>query len=521
MKKIYFALMLAMLCSGLSAQNLSKTGVVKMNIRSTGPIIQNEQIKGYYLFYLVEKQDKKNYNYLLSIYDENLREINSVTLTRPRTFFLIEGGFNGEAFGFLFYDTKSKSVELIGYDRSLKQTGVVKKIVSNKFLIETYKNFAIGQEPSQAYLVPVSNKGFLYYGLKEGKKAHYHMEFFDNSMKSLWSEQVKEKNGYSVETASEAFQSEEFVGTLITKRKLAASTNPETELAIHETLTGKLLFRVPMMTDKYTVSFSEISYDPNASNFTVFGEYFNKDGNEAKDRSLGFITLTFDMNGKIAGVKTNSWLNEISKAAPVNERGKFDGNNTSILFHNIVRTNDGKIFVIGEQYKKAASAAGIMMNVLAAAGGGYSQASNVQLNVYNMVIFEFTSDYVLKKVHVFEKDKNVLQLPAGYGALSPRSLSYFAKAVGGFDYSFTQPSSDKSTFYVSYVNYDREKGEKGKNVLGTIVYTPEKVFSVDKLPMNRKSTLYFVYRAKEGYVMITEYFKKEKRLDTRLEKVNY
>ena len=67
----------------------------------------------------------------------------------------------------------------------------------------------------------------------------------------------------------------------------------------------------------------------------------------------------------------------------------------------------------------------------------------------------------------------------------------------------------------------REKGEKGKNILGSIIYTPEKVFTVDQLPLTRKSSTYFVYRAKEGYVLVSEYFPKEKRIDSRLEKLNY
>ena len=82
-------------------------------------------------------------------------------------------------------------------------------------------------------------------------------------------------------------------------------------------------------------------------------------------------------------------------------------------------------------------------------------------------------------------------------------------------------SGDKNTFMITYVNYDREKGSQSKNLLGAIVYTPEKIFSVDKMPLNRKSTEYYVYRAKEGYVLITEYFRKEKRIDTRLEKINF
>jgi hypothetical protein len=521
MKKIPLLLFMLLLCAGVYAQNLSKSGVLKMNVRSTGPIVQNGQVKGYYLFYMIEKQDRKNYNYQLNVYDENLREINSVSIVRPRTFVLVEGAFNGEVFGFLFYDSKAKAVELMAYDKTLKQTGSVKKVVNNKFLVATYKNIAIGNEPSQAFFVPVSNKGFLYYGLKPGSKMHFEMLFVDNSMKTVWSQTATEGAKHAVEMASEAFQSEKYVGSLITIKKGLASRDTDSYLAVHETLTGKVVFRVPMYTDKYSVSFSDVFFDEKKQSFTVFGEYFNADDKELKARSLGFIAWTFDMTGKSIALKTNSWENEISKAAPVDERGKFDGNNTSILFHNIIRTDDGKIFVVGEQYKKAASAGGIISNVAMTALGGSPTASNVQLNIYNMTIFEFTSDYSLKKVHVFEKDKNVLQLPGGYGTLSPRLLSYYAKAVGGFDYAFTQESKDKSTFYVSYVNYDREKGEKAKNVLGTIVYTPEKVFTVDKLPMARKSTLYFVHKAKEGYVMITEYFKKEKRLESRLEKVNY
>jgi hypothetical protein len=58
-------------------------------------------------------------------------------------------------------------------------------------------------------------------------------------------------------------------------------------------------------------------------------------------------------------------------------------------------------------------------------------------------------------------------------------------------------------------------------MLGSVIYTPEKTFVVDKLALNRSSSEYFISRAKEGYVLVTEYFKKEKRLDSRLEKLNY
>lgn len=511
-----FVLLIVLTSSLVTGQNLSKTGVTSVSIRGAGAVIQDDQVKGYYYFYKVEKENRKEDNYLLSLVDENLRTIKEINITRPKNYVMVDAVFNGDSFCFLFFNAKGKSVELLAYDKTLKELKSMTKELKNQNQLLAYSSIAEAGGPSQAYIVPVTNKGFLYYGLKEGKKWQYEIEFYDSQMKLVWSEKAPE-TAKKVETASEGFQSGNYVGTLITSKSNPASRDIQDDLVVHEVATGKKLFRKPMLTNLYSIQLHDVYFDASKNTFTVFGEYFNKKDSELKAQSLGFITITLDQKGNITGEKLNSWATEISKVAPVDEKGKFDGNNARILFHDYVRTADGKIFAIGEQYKKAANAAGIIANV--AFGPGV--ASNVQINVYHLVVFEFESDYSIKKVHVFEKDKNVVTLPAGAGSLAPKTLSYYARALGGFDFAFSQRSTDKETFYVSYVNYDREKGEKGKNILGTVVYTPEKTFTVDKVALNRKSSAYYVYRAKPGYVMVNEYFKKEKKLDTRLEKVNY
>lgn len=506
------------------AQNLTKTGVLSMKLRNSGAIIQDDQVRGYYFFYNQEKQDRKNNNYLLTVTDENLREINSINIVRPTTYTLVEGSFNGDAFGFMFYDSRGKSVELIAYDRTLKQTGSTVKRLSSKIALAALNQVSLGNQASQSYLVPVSPNGFLYYGIKDGNKYHYEVEFYDNAMKRKWMNQATVNA--NVELASEAFQDGGYVGSLIARKKSASAKDIDFDLLVQDAESGAVMFRIPVATDQYNVSLSDVYFDKNKQGFVIFGEYYNKTDKELKDQSQGFITLELDMQGKIKAQKINSWATEISQVTPINERGKFDGLKANILFHNTIRTNDGQIFVIGEQYKKVASAAGIanqVLNIAAAAATGYYSSSTaaVQLNVYNMVIFQFNPDFTVNKVHVFEKDKNVVMLPAGAGYSSSKMLSYYAKAIGGFDYVFSQVSSDRETFAVAYINYDREKGQKGKNVLGSVVYTPERTFFTDKLVMNRKSTDYYVFRAKEGYVMVTEYFKKERRLESRLEKINY
>lgn len=496
------------------AQSLSKTGVMSVQLRNTGPIIQNEQVMGYYYFYNLEKQDRKNNNYLLTVVDENLREISSVNIVRPTTYLLVDGAFNGEAFGFLFYDARSRSVELVSYTKELKEAGKATKEIENKYAQAVFNMMAQGNPIAQPLFAEVDGKGFLFYGVEAGGKNKYEIEFYDNTMKKKWS--ITTTEDYNQQNATPAYQDSKYVASLITKRKNALSKDADFDLLVQTVDDGKKLFNIPLANDQYSLMLAELFYDVQKQTFTLFGEYYDADDKEMKSQSLGFMSMVVGIDGKVLSTRINSWKNEISKATPVNEKGKFEGLNANILFHDFIRTSDGSIFAVGEQYKKVASAAGIT----AAALGG-SNISVSKINVYNMVIFEFTPDFTIKKVHLFEKDKNSTELPGGAAYYSSKMLSYIAKSYGGFDYSFTQPSKDKSTFVVAYVNYDREKGEKAKNVLGSVIYTPEKTFTVDKLALNRKSSDYFVHRAKEGYVLVTEYFRKEKRLDSRLEKLNY
>jgi hypothetical protein len=391
-------------------------------------------------------------------------------------------------------------LELISYDRTLKESGKVTKEITNRFAGATYTYIAQGHEPMQAFLVAVPNKGFVYYGIKEESKSDYEIEFYDNNLKRGWVS-YGPKDDFDYENAAEAFQNEEYVGSVIMKRTSLFSTDADFELLVQNIADGKQVFRVPMASSKYKLSLADVSFDKAKQQFIVFGEYFNKDENVIKSRSQGFITIVLDMQGKIVSEKVNAWKTDITKLVAAKDKETFE--DTDILFHEFIRTADGQTFAIGEQYKKS----------------GPPMA--VKLNVYNMVIFQFDANFAIQKVHVFEKDKNPVALPPGMLITSSKLLSYIAKSFGGFDFNFSQTSPDNNTFVVTYINYDREKGEKGKNILGSIIYTPEKVFTVDKLPLVRKSSSFYIYRAKEGYILVNEYFPKEKRMDSRLEKLNY
>ena len=496
------------------AQNLTRTGIAKIKALNTGVILKQGTVKGYYYFYNVEKKDKKNNNYLLSVVDENLHEVNSINIVRPSNYTLIESAYNEQVFVFMFFDPKQKRTELISYDNSLVQVGALVKPIKSPAILGSYQNIALGNEAQQRYLLPVEGDGFILY--ESGGITYY-----DNALKSVWDSSSKEKNSNAA-IPSEGFISKQWLGSIVSQ---ASGKDIEYDLLVNDLGTGELKFQAPMRTELINVIPNDVSYDSANQLVVIFGEYFDAKDKTLKAQSLGFCYLMFDLQGKLSSSKTIAWA-DISQRAPVNKDGKFDGLNSNILFHEFIHTADGQIFAIGEQYKKVASGAGIGLQVLQVAAmvasrGGYyarSSSSSVQMNVYNMVVFQFNADYTLNKVHLFEKNKSQILLPSGSTYMSSKLLSYYVKARGGFDYRFSQLFPGKETFAVVYLDALKQSS---KIQLGAIVYTPEKVFTVDKIDFDRKSSDFAVTRAKAGYVLIAEYFRKEKKFDMRLEKINY
>lgn len=502
------------------AQTFVRNNIIKASLRNTGSITEQGKVKGYYSFYDIEKKDSRNNNYQLVIFDENLREINSIDITKPRTYGILDGAFNGKAFCFLFYDHKNRATEMISYDSALRQIGLSVEPVTNKDAKGL--KFIVTKGISGEFLEAVPDRGFVKYGTID-EKALYKIQFFDNQMRLQWTTEAPGKFKY--ELASNSFVDKNYVGSTITSTD--KFKHVETSLIVHCVTDGTKLFHIPLATSQHNVVFSKVYFDESQQKFIVIGEYYDKLAKESKVPSLGFTVLTIDMDGTIWDQKLNSWA-DMSKVAPITADGKFDGSNIRMVFHDIVRTSNGEFFVIGEQYEKAVSGAGIAAQgasfALALLTGVYvSSTSSVQLNIYNMVVLHFNSDLSINKVHLFEKSKSVMQLPPGSGFMSSKQLSVYAQVMGGFDYAYTQTTGNGNSFVVTYIDVEKgsENGVKSTKVLGSIIYTPEKVFTVDKMKLDHKSSQYRIYRAKEGYVMVMEYFQQEKRIESRLEKLNY
>jgi hypothetical protein len=519
MRKYIHLFLLLFISLNAAAQTASFTSVKKLFLRNSDAIIENDEVKGYFSFYFVDKESKKEYNYMLNIMDNSMKVTYSVELTKPKSKRLLECAYNGERFCFSFIDFKEKSMEYLLLDKQGKT--VASHLVNDLSPSEINYIYSMASSEDAVYsggLASVGTKGFVRYGMEKGKGYRIIMEMFDNNGKSMWTATSGATSKKSYESVSPMLSSEGAVVSLITMRPKLMSSKFSIELVFINPQTGKLMFKVPTVDAKYNYQPVGVTYDIPTNSYFVYGEYFNLKDNVLKDKSQGFYFQTISNSGKLEKQGYCSWNEDVARVIPMNSKGKFaDG--MSVTIHNMVRTSDGKIFAIGEQFKKAASAGGIALNVLA--GSNNTNVSVVEAQINDMMIFQFDENYKLEKVEVVDKVQSKDWLPKGWEFLSTPTLGYLMKSYGWFDYVYTSMSPDKKTFNVAYINYDKKKGEEGSNyVVGSIAYGKDKTIVSSKLRLSKKPTSYNVMPAKPGYVAIIEYYRKEKKIEFRLEKMN-
>ncbi|MFM9945850.1 MAG: DUF6770 family protein [Bacteroidia bacterium] len=508
------------------AQTASITDIKKVYLQSARALIENDQVKGYYTFTFMDKANKKENIYVLNIMDNNLEIVYSVELVKDRNFILLESSFNGTTFCFSFINYKKKVVEYMILDNKGETAGTyTTQKLSNSELQYMTTLVTSEDDTYSGGIIAVPGQGFVRYGMEKGNGWRYIMELIDNKGDKVWEATSGNENKKAYEWTSPMYANENTIVTMVnTREKYLSTKNTKVYCVFTDAKTGEEVFKTEPESDgakKYSYQPIGVSYDVKLNEYFMYGEYFKKGDNVAKDKSEGFYFQNLSNDGKVNHETFASWTGDIAKVIKVSSKGKME-DGMSVAIHTMVRTSDGKIFAIGEQYKKAVSAGGVALNVLAAAAGGSTDASIMKIELHDIVIFEFDEKLKLDKANIFEKAKTNIQLPKGYEFLSTPMLGFMMKSYGLFDYNFTICSSDKSTFNCAYTNYDKTgKEDKAASnyIIGNIAYTGGKLVS-DKIRLEKKPTAFLVMPAKPGYIAIMEYFKKKKTIDLRLEKLN-
>ena len=223
----------------LSAQTKTIENVLRVQLRNTGQIIKDNTVSGYYMFYQVDKVDRHNNSYLLSILDENLNEIASETLVQSKYLSLREATYDNESIMLKFFDFKKKLILFYTYDKNAKLKAS-KTIPLSK--LDYYLDAGAGKEEiKNTFLFSSPQKGFFNYSRLDNKHWGYDINHFNSDGNSVWS--------YKSDPKAKENESAIFLATgkttllnSITKRPKINSTDEENYVLGLDIETGAKLF---------------------------------------------------------------------------------------------------------------------------------------------------------------------------------------------------------------------------------------------------------------------------------------
>ena len=524
MKKISSITVLLCTCTVLciAQGKLNIENVRSASLRNSGTIQENREIKGYYAFYQSDKIDKHTNEYTLQLTDENLNKVKDIKFEDDKNVRLLESAYNGNSIMFLFYNSKEKTLEYRSYGFDGKEKMSYTKELGNRskaLLEQTYS--MKGEEGENKGLFDIENKGYVtIYPVKDGKYYSYEVNYFFTDRKKQWTYEAAEEQDDKWNNAVYLGATDSLLMFEVIKQKTLLGGNPHSWLLGLNMFTGRKTFEIS--TEKegdYKFYPENISTIAGSNNFLLMGTYYDGDGKIMKDQSLGLGMWTMDTKGKITAKKYNSWEKDFSKYLNTTQRGRV-ADVGYLFFHKIVQTDDGNFFAVGEGYKKVVNAGSTVLKGLSilTGGGGRSGSAAFKIKVTDLVTLQFNPAFEVTGAKIYDKFSNSVAMPEGAGYLSPHTMAIIVKGLGGFDYDYTKVSKEKNSFTVGYSDYEKIDEYKG-GTFNSISYNDGKI-TTDKINLKSKASSVKVFPAKTGSVMIMEYYKKEKRLDFRMEKLN-
>ncbi|WP_439882753.1 DUF6770 family protein [Pontibacter sp. MBLB2868] len=513
---------LLLLCTLISyAQTQTLKGFSNFRKNALTPIYEGSEVKGYTMFYRADKADKKNDNFGLDFYDQDLKKVKSVTLQKERyATSLLRNAYNGEAFCFYFYNTRTKSFELDVYDRSLKKIATKSFTKNSKGDLQVTAQeinlTGIGENKAMSgmNLYAVPNKGFIrssYMGMMKG----YSLEMYDNKLKLLWTS-MSDKKSKDYESLLLNDITDKYVLATIARRPNMLSKQLTFSMAALDVKTGKMLFDIAIENEKdEQLSISSFSYDNKKDEFVAMGEYYALDDKPGVNKSEGFFIKRIGLDGKVKSKKFYSWNKEVNPLLPEAAKQSLEDGFVNFV-HTVIRGADGKQHIVAEQYKVKADGLGIAMAVL---GGGTSTVKGV---VGNAMIYSLDQDLNLEKVNFIEKDQTNCILPPGSGFYGTGMIGMVIKMIGGFNYQFTQQESEQNSFNTAFINYKEVKKSKYKEKsLVNVIYSGQSAPLTDNVELvSSKDAYSYVYPAKAGHVLVLNSLPDNHELELKLVKLN-
>lgn len=487
-------------------------------LHGLGPLQTENAFVGYYMLVQTDKPEKDKVKYQLSILDPALNRVASKVLVEDEAFKFAGSAFDGShiLIKYLGPPSDEKEERAAGerqlvriYDTKLNQVKTRTNAIG-KLLSEQTARMNGRTERSEVY--PSPGGGFVSLNLINSsssggfgsaiERQGYSLEYIPTSTTAI---------GWRYRSPEKVFEMHHFIGqspkqvyvSTMEKEKLIGYNFDYNILGFDRSANGRKSQLTDEESQQYSLVPARASYIPQTGQTLVSGVYFNKSKVEAFAKSVGLFAFTTDSTGKTVAKTFIPWK-DVAQTAGAEEEGK-------LYIEHAVRVPDGRIFLVGERFRTGASAS--VGNIISRANT-MGTTGTKRVNVGDFAILEMTPDLKLQRVHNFAKPGRDFELLSAIGAPSTEFQLHASNST--MDYLFAQQSTDGSSFIVYYI---LPKSKTTADV-GALVYSNGK-FTQDKLPITSKAEATTLLPNVFGSVGIFEYEKKEKRMDSRVVKVNY
>lgn len=522
-KSIIAAMLLGV--TTLNAQQASIPNVLNFkSAQSSGEIFEKDKLVGYYVFYNKEKVDKKNTAYEIKLFDDNYNPQKSFEVVRPASTMLLEMVFNGEAFLIHFYDKKI-GYEFVSFDKTGKVLGShkVPKDDISKWDLQRVEMAAMNGAENIT-IFPSGTTGFIRTTFTKNKKVGYDIVAFDNNAKKIWSVE-SDANSPLMQMADITDVSEKVITVTIARKKNLLTKEVESSCLLLNPKTGSVIREIDLGSNETGARTILKSFvNEKTATIVLVGEFFKVGDNSVKDKSQGIYLQELGLDGKELTMKQFKWKGDIDKFKVEGLNGEDKKERPFYSFiHDVIIAENGHIFLIGEQFIKQASAKGIAAAALGGLTGSGSGAAVVEILVADLLIMEFNAKKELVDFDLIAKKHTKIGLPSGYEMVSTNVLGYYIKSIGAFDYAFTSRDSAKDKFDVVYIDYNRREEKKSakSDVMVGVVSFRKGVKEANRVPINSNATEFRLQPAKPGFISLSEYYRKEKKISLRLEQISY
>lgn len=518
--KLLLLLCFVMLSQLTFAQGkLSIDNVYALTLRNSGTINDGDEIKGYYLFYQSDKIDKKFNEFTLRILDQNLRIANDIKFIDSKNLRLMEAAYNGDKLMFAFHDieNKSHSYRVYGTDGKIKTTYTTKlsKGANLYHFIENMNSEMNNIDRTDKNLYSIDMKGYIsLIPTNNFTSSSFSINYYGSAEENQWTYTPESRSNYMTEADVVGFSEREiFIEEIKTKTNMMGGGNIESWLLCLDIKTGKKVYEVLTKTNEIQFLPITVMQDSSENETKLIGLYYKSDAYVTKAKPLGIVFITLNKSGEVKKETRLSWENEFSKFLKTNAYGKIEDIGY-LYFHEIIKSSNGKYYAITEGFTKADDGAGKALGV-------YLGSTNVpaKIKTTDMLMIELNENFTINDIKIYPKNPNYYMV-AGGAFMTPHMASYQLKLnYGGFDYDFFQGNKDRSNFVIGYTNVKKSNERVEEVSLNTITFYNGE-FTTDKINLETNATRIRVLPAKLGSVLIMEYFKKEKKLELRLEKIN-